>query len=162
MPWLHQGPDCQTKLCQTEPDEKVAGSIWLPGPEVCRKLEGSWLDCASQHRILSYFVNSQSFVAWLSGPWCSQSMRNHFSFNAFLSGQIKSSCFRRLLFHFWREKLLKTCYILLADSPCKGYGLSELKQFESDIFIFYLELLKYEVFLNFCVAIIVIFSKPLL
>ena len=34
-------PDSQTKSCQTVPDQKFAGSIWLPGPEVCRTLEGS-------------------------------------------------------------------------------------------------------------------------
>ena len=34
-------PDSQTKSCQTVPDQKNAGSIWLLGPEVCRKLEGS-------------------------------------------------------------------------------------------------------------------------
>ena len=43
-------PDSQTKSCQTEPDEKVAGSVWLPGPEVWRKLEGSWPDCTRQRQ----------------------------------------------------------------------------------------------------------------
>ena len=37
-------PDNQTKSCQTEPDEKVAGSVWLPGPKIGRKIEGSWPD----------------------------------------------------------------------------------------------------------------------
>ena len=32
-------PDCQTKSCQTEPDEKIAGSIWLPGPETAGNLK---------------------------------------------------------------------------------------------------------------------------
>ena len=36
---------------ETEPEVKVAGSVWLPGPEVCRKLEGSWPDGAKQHQI---------------------------------------------------------------------------------------------------------------
>ena len=43
MKWLHQD---QTKSSQTEPDQKMAGSIWLPAPEPCRKLETSWPDCA--------------------------------------------------------------------------------------------------------------------
>ena len=37
-------PDSQIKSYQTEPDEEVAGSVWLPGPEVGRKLEGSRTD----------------------------------------------------------------------------------------------------------------------
>ena len=39
----------QTKLSQTEQDQNTAGSIWLPGPEVCRKLQGSGPDCARQY-----------------------------------------------------------------------------------------------------------------
>ena len=38
MVWLHQGQTSQTKSSQTEQDRKMAGSIWLPGPEVSRKL----------------------------------------------------------------------------------------------------------------------------
>ena len=49
-------PDSQTKSCQTEPDEKVAGSVWLPGPKVCRKLEGSWPDCTRQHQNFTLFI----------------------------------------------------------------------------------------------------------
>ena len=49
-------PDSQTKSCQTEPDEKVAGSVWLPGPKVCRKLEGSWPDCTRQHQNFTLFT----------------------------------------------------------------------------------------------------------
>ena len=45
MDWLHKA---QTKSYQTEPDEKAAGSIWLPGPEICRKLEGSWPQTAPE------------------------------------------------------------------------------------------------------------------
>ena len=42
MDWLHQAPTArQNKWYQTEPDEKLAGSVWLTGPEVCRKLKGS-------------------------------------------------------------------------------------------------------------------------
>ena len=48
-------PDSQTKSCQTEPDEKVAGSVWLPGPKVCRKLEGKWPDCTRQRQNFTLF-----------------------------------------------------------------------------------------------------------
>ena len=61
MPWLHQGPDSQTKSSQTEPDKKFAGSIWFPGPKIWRKIEGSWPDWARQHQILSLFVNKVKF-----------------------------------------------------------------------------------------------------
>ena len=54
MVWLHQDQTSQTKSSQTEPDQKMAGSIWLPAPEVCRKLETSWPDWARQHQILSF------------------------------------------------------------------------------------------------------------
>ena len=40
-------PDKPDKIV---PDQKMAGSIWLPAPEVCRKLETSWPDCARQHQ----------------------------------------------------------------------------------------------------------------
>ena len=63
MPWLHQSPDSQTKSCQTEPDEKVAGSVWLPGPKVCRKLEGSWPDCTRQRQNFTLFTKRD----WI---WC--------------------------------------------------------------------------------------------
>ena len=46
MVWLHQDQTSQTKSSQTEPDQKMAGSIWLPAPEVAGELEGSWPDCA--------------------------------------------------------------------------------------------------------------------
>ena len=46
----------QTKSNQKEPDEKVTGSVWLPGPEVCRKLEGSWLDCTRQCQNFTLFT----------------------------------------------------------------------------------------------------------
>ena len=51
MDWLHQAQTARQKLYQTEPDEKAAGSVWLPGPEVCRKLEGSWPDCIRQSQM---------------------------------------------------------------------------------------------------------------
>ena len=50
MVWLHQDQTSQTKSSQTEQDQKMAGSIWLPGPEICRKLKGSWPDYARQHQ----------------------------------------------------------------------------------------------------------------
>ena len=53
MDWLQQGPDIQTKFV---PDKKVAGSVWLPGPKVCRKLEGSWPDCTRQRQNFTLFT----------------------------------------------------------------------------------------------------------
>ena len=36
--------------------QKIAGSIWFPGPEVCRKLEGNWPDCARQCQNFTLFT----------------------------------------------------------------------------------------------------------
>ena len=55
MDWLHQA--------QTEPDEKVAGSVWLPGPEVCRKLQESCPDDARQHQNFPLFTKKDRI-------WC--------------------------------------------------------------------------------------------
>ena len=41
--------------------QKIAGSIWFPGPKIWRKIEGSWPDWARQHQILSLFVNKVKF-----------------------------------------------------------------------------------------------------
>ena len=41
--------------------QKIAGSIWFPGPKIGRKIEGSWPDWARQHQILSLFVNKVKF-----------------------------------------------------------------------------------------------------
>ena len=62
-------PDSQTKSCQMEPDEKIAGSVWLPGPKVCRKLEGSWPDCTRQDSVrilLRLQKETESGVVWLN------------------------------------------------------------------------------------------------
>ena len=65
MVWLHQDPTSQTKSSQTEPDQKMAGSIWLPAPKVCRKLEGSGPDCARQHQKFPLFTKkTESGVVW--------------------------------------------------------------------------------------------------
>ena len=50
---------------ETEPEVKVAGSVWLPGPEVCRKLEGQIEpDCA---RISLYLQKeTESSVVWVN------------------------------------------------------------------------------------------------
>ena len=63
MVWLHQDQTSQTKSSQTEPDQIMAGSIWLPAPEVCRKLEGSDPDCARQHQNFPLFTKKD-------GIWC--------------------------------------------------------------------------------------------
>ena len=117
MDWLHQAQTARqnhARRSQTEPDEKVAGSVWLPGPKVCRKLEGSWPDCITyqtaselyfvykkrQNLVLSGSIWPASFnfpsnfwsrkpdrtsnflsgsvwhdFVWLSGPWCSQGIK---------------------------------------------------------------------------------------
>ena len=61
-------PDSQKKSCQTEPEEKVAGSVWLPGPEVGRKLKGSWPDCTRQCQNFNLFtkIEIESGVVWLN------------------------------------------------------------------------------------------------
>ena len=41
--------------------QKIAGSIWFPGPKIWRKIEGSWPDWARQHQILSLFVIKVKF-----------------------------------------------------------------------------------------------------
>ena len=67
-------PHSQTKSYQTEPGEKAADSVWLPGPEVCRKLEGSWPDCTRQRQNITLFTKGdeiwrcQANVLQTSGP----------------------------------------------------------------------------------------------
>ena len=39
MPWLHLGPEYQTKLCQTEPDEKIAGMYYYYQAALTRSLQ---------------------------------------------------------------------------------------------------------------------------
>ena len=63
MNWLRtSSPYNQTKSYLTEPDEKAAGSVWLPGPKVCRKLGGGWPDCTSQRENFSLFTKGD--VIW--------------------------------------------------------------------------------------------------
>ena len=69
-----QSPDNQTKSCQTEPDEKVAGSVWLPGPKVCRKLEGSWPDCTRQCQNFTLFTKRDRI-------WCCLAQSGQFPTN---------------------------------------------------------------------------------
>ena len=42
-------PDKPDEIVPDGARQKMAGSIWLPAPELCRKLEASWPDCARQH-----------------------------------------------------------------------------------------------------------------
>ena len=56
-------PDSLKKSYQTEPAEKVPGSVWLPRPKVCRKLEGSWPDCTRQRQNLTLFTKRERI-------WC--------------------------------------------------------------------------------------------
>ena len=63
--WLHHDQTSKTKSSQTEPDQKMAGSIWLPGPEVYRKLQGSWPDYARQHQNVHLCIKKTvSGVVW--------------------------------------------------------------------------------------------------
>ena len=55
---------------QTEPDKKIAGSSWLPGPEVCRKLKVSWPDCARQHQNFPLFTKENII-------WCCLAQSGH-------------------------------------------------------------------------------------
>ena len=49
------------KIMPDRARQKIAGSIWFPGPKIWRKIEGSWPDWARQHQILSLFVNKVKF-----------------------------------------------------------------------------------------------------
>ena len=45
--------------------QKIAGSIWFPGPKTWRKIEVSWPDWAIQHQILCLFVIKVKFWRFL-------------------------------------------------------------------------------------------------
>ena len=47
MEW-HTKPRQLDKIVPHRAEWKSCCSVWLPGPEVCRKLEGSWPDCTRQ------------------------------------------------------------------------------------------------------------------
>ena len=54
-------------LSQTEQDQNLAGSIWLPGREVCRKLQGSGPDCARQYWSFPLFTKqTESGVVYIA------------------------------------------------------------------------------------------------
>ena len=67
MNWLHQA-HATTQAYLTEPDEKAAGSVWLPGPEVCRQLGGRVGQILPDSARISLCLQkeTESGVVWLN------------------------------------------------------------------------------------------------